>query len=208
MRLTEGKRPSVPSSAVRTVSVVRSVGPQGLRQMARVAVREALIPMIVLAWSWLATAAQFSAIAASAESSPDFCNITKNVFFDNRAYELDCRYEPGGESPKYKVTFKEQTPRLGELKVTGTDLHRLILTAKPVMTVVLGWSSSRAEPLQPCSGLGELPGLRLDDCLLEPSPQGLPQICFAVLHIHRPRVMVDDPADEMAPVLRGGTCPP
>jgi hypothetical protein len=70
-------------------------------------------------------------------SSPDFCNFTKNIFFDNRAYELDCRYEPGGESPKYKVTLKEQTPRLGELKVTGADLHRLILTAKPAMTVVL-----------------------------------------------------------------------
>ena len=26
---------------------------------------------------------------------------------------------------------------MGELKVTGTDLHRLILTAKPAMTVVL-----------------------------------------------------------------------
>ena len=47
------------------------------------------------------------------------------------------RYEPGGDSPKYKVTFKEQAPRLGELKVTGADLHRVILTAKPAMTVVL-----------------------------------------------------------------------
>jgi len=70
-------------------------------------------------------------------SSPDFCYFTKRVFFGNHAYELDCRYEPGGESPKYKVTLKEQAPRLGELKVTGADLHRLILTAKPAMTVVL-----------------------------------------------------------------------
>lgn len=70
-------------------------------------------------------------------SSPDFCYFTKNVFFDNRAYELDFRYEPGGDAPKYKVIFKEQTPRLGELKVAGANLHRLILTAKPSMTVVL-----------------------------------------------------------------------
>jgi hypothetical protein len=70
-------------------------------------------------------------------SSPDFCYFTKSVFFGNHAYELDCRYEPGGTSPKYKITFKEQAPRLGELKVTGADLHRLILTAKPAMTVVL-----------------------------------------------------------------------
>jgi hypothetical protein len=70
-------------------------------------------------------------------SSPDFFDYTKNLFFGDRAYELDCRYEPGGDSPKYKVTFKEQTPRLGEMKVTGADLHRVILTAKPAMTVVL-----------------------------------------------------------------------
>ena len=78
-------------------------------------------------------------------SSPDFCDYTKNLFFGNRAYELDCRYEPGGESPKYKVTFKEQAPRLGELKVTGADLHRLILTAKPAMTVVLDQPAGNSE---------------------------------------------------------------
>jgi hypothetical protein len=70
-------------------------------------------------------------------STPDGFDYTKNLFFGDRAYELDCRFEPGGDSPKYKVTFKEQAPRLGELKVTGADLHRLILTAKPAMTVVL-----------------------------------------------------------------------
>ncbi len=70
-------------------------------------------------------------------SSADFCNFTKNVFFDNHAYELDCRYEPGPGSPTYKVTLKEQSPRLAELRVTGTDLHRLILTEKPALTVVL-----------------------------------------------------------------------
>lgn len=70
-------------------------------------------------------------------ATPDGFDYTKNLFFGDRAYELDCRYEPGGDSPKYKVTFKEQAPRLGELKVTGTDLHRLILTANPATTVVL-----------------------------------------------------------------------
>jgi hypothetical protein len=70
-------------------------------------------------------------------STPDGVDYTKGLFFDNRAYELDCRYDAGGDSPKYKVSFKEQAPRLGQLKVTGTDLHRVILTAKPAMTVVL-----------------------------------------------------------------------
>jgi hypothetical protein len=70
-------------------------------------------------------------------STPDSFDYTKNLFFGQRAYELECRYEPSGDSPKYKVTFKEQSPRLGELKVAGADLHRVILTAKPAMTVVL-----------------------------------------------------------------------
>jgi len=327
MKLTEGKRPSVPSAAKRAVSVVRSVGPQGLNHMGRVALRKVLIPVIILAWLGLGIPAQLSAGAAPAEpaaastagvftvdlnyqeteevllsrpvdvklqrapfpkesalpgqnvfrgsllwgplpgqamafiwdkgrgrllldlnrnrdltddpkgvfasasrndnqsftnihlvlptptgnrplrlqadfnsyqgrsasvyvglcsfwetrlslngkewqfgvvesvpdgkasvsphylllrswadrqrafhltsSSPDFFDYTKNVFFGNRAYGLDCRYEPGGDSPKYKVTLKEQAPRLGELKVTGADLHRLILTVKPAMTAVL-----------------------------------------------------------------------
>jgi hypothetical protein len=70
-------------------------------------------------------------------STPDGFDYTKNLFFDNRAYELDSRYETGGDSPKYKVTFKEQDPRLGDLKVTGSNLHRVILTMKPAMTVIL-----------------------------------------------------------------------
>jgi hypothetical protein len=70
-------------------------------------------------------------------SSPDFCAFTTNIFFGDQAYALDCRYEAGGNSPIYKVTFKEQDPRLGELQVTGRDLHRVILTAKPALTVIL-----------------------------------------------------------------------
>ena len=70
-------------------------------------------------------------------STPEGFAYTKRLFFGQRAYELECRYEPRGEAPRYKVTFTEQAPRLGELKVTGADLHRIILTTQPAMTVVL-----------------------------------------------------------------------
>ena len=70
-------------------------------------------------------------------SSPDFCEFTTNLFFGNRAYALDCRYDARGDSAKYQVTFKEQAPRLGELKVTGAGLHRLILTTSRGMTALL-----------------------------------------------------------------------
>jgi len=90
-------------------------------------------PQYLLLRSWAERQRPFHLTSAT----PDLCNFTKNVFFDNHAYELDCRYVLGQESPKYKVTFKEQAPRLAELNVTGADLHRLILTAKPALTVVL-----------------------------------------------------------------------
>ena len=92
-----------------------------------------LPPQWMLLRAWAERQRPFNLLS----TSPDFCGITKNVFFDNRAYELECRYEPGGDSPKYKVAFKEQAPRLGELQVTGANLHRLILTAKPGITALL-----------------------------------------------------------------------
>jgi hypothetical protein len=72
-----------------------------------------------------------------ATSTPDFCWYTTNVFFGNGAYGLDYRCYGRGESAKYQVTFKEQAPRLGELNVTGADLHRLILTTGRGQTVLL-----------------------------------------------------------------------
>ena len=70
-------------------------------------------------------------------STPDVFKYTRNLFLGDQAYELYCHYDPGVASPKYQVTFKEQAPPLGDLKLTGTDLHRLILTAEPELTVVL-----------------------------------------------------------------------
>ncbi len=69
--------------------------------------------------------------------SPDFFDYTNRVFFGGQAYELDCRYDARAEPARYRVAFKEQSPPLGELKVTGADLHRLILTARRGFTVIL-----------------------------------------------------------------------
>ena len=52
-------------------------------------------------------------------ATPDFCTFTTNLFFGNHAYTLDWRYEPGGAAGSYRVTLAEQSPRLGELNVTG-----------------------------------------------------------------------------------------
>ncbi len=69
--------------------------------------------------------------------TPDFCSFTTNLFFGNHAYALEWRYEPDDAVGKYRVTFREQSPRLGELKVTGANLHRLILTGSRGMTLLV-----------------------------------------------------------------------
>ena len=70
-------------------------------------------------------------------ASPDFCDFTTNLFFGNHAYALDWRHEAGGEAGKYRVSLTEQAPRLGELNVSGADLHRLILLENRGLTVIL-----------------------------------------------------------------------
>ena len=92
-----------------------------------------LPPQWMLLRAWAERQRPFNLLSAS----PDFCGITKNVFFDNRAYGLDFHYEAGGDAPKYRVTFKEQSLPLGELTVTGANLHRLILGAPTWMTLLL-----------------------------------------------------------------------
>jgi hypothetical protein len=69
--------------------------------------------------------------------TPDFCKFTSNLFFGNRVYALDWRYERGSPAGKYLVTFKEAAPRLGELSVTGASLNRLILTGSRGLTLLL-----------------------------------------------------------------------
>ncbi len=93
----------------------------------------AALPTYLLLRSWAERQRPFHLTS----SSPDFFDFTTNLFFGNQAYALNCRYQPAGDAGKYRLRLEEQSPRLGELKVTGANLHRLILTAKPSLTVVL-----------------------------------------------------------------------
>ncbi len=74
MKLAQGDWPSVPAAARRRVSAARSLEPPGLRQTRWVAVREALIPVMILGWLGLGVPASFAADAAlvepAAASSP------------------------------------------------------------------------------------------------------------------------------------------
>jgi hypothetical protein len=42
------------------------------------------------------------------------------------AYTLGCRYEVKGGAPQYLLEFSEAHPTLGEVKITGASIYRLI----------------------------------------------------------------------------------
>lgn len=85
------------------------------------------------------------------DGSLDGFGFNRKLFFQSQAYELDSVIEPQGNAVRFKVEFKEQQTKLGELKLTGQFIHRLILTDAP-WTVVLDAPASVVKvPLGTCS---------------------------------------------------------
>jgi hypothetical protein len=70
-------------------------------------------------------------------SSADFTGYTTNLFLAERAYELASRFVRRDQQPAYLLSLREQTVALGDLKVSGEFLHRLILKSDRGLTVVL-----------------------------------------------------------------------
>ncbi len=50
-----------------------------------------------------------------------------HLFFDQHAYEFNWRVDPNGSTGRPKLTFTPETPRLGELKVSGDNVRELQL---------------------------------------------------------------------------------
>ncbi len=65
----------------------------------------------------------FSTYSGSLETFP----FSQKVFVGNHAYQLRCTAEPSGNVPRVRVQFTEQTPALGDLKITGVSLQRVTL---------------------------------------------------------------------------------
>ena len=72
-----------------------------------------------------------------APGAPDLFTFTNHIFFDGRAYDLSCRYDASPPAARYRVIFQEQTAPLGELTISGTGLHRLVLTSNRGLTAIL-----------------------------------------------------------------------
>jgi hypothetical protein len=71
--------------------------------------------------------------------SPDVLNFSRNLFFGGHAFQAVCSYVQQENHPQYRIDFVPQPAELGELKLTGQFIKRLVLTRdgdKP-LTVVL-----------------------------------------------------------------------
>jgi len=60
--------------------------------------------------------------------SLDYMPFTANVFFGQQACHLDCALAQQDNRIKYRLSLTERAEQLGELKITGQYIHRLVLT--------------------------------------------------------------------------------
>jgi hypothetical protein len=59
--------------------------------------------------------------------SLDYLSFSHNLFFGQQAYRLDCAYVQQDNHPKFRLDLTEQPEQLGELKIAGQGIHRLLL---------------------------------------------------------------------------------
>jgi len=59
--------------------------------------------------------------------SLDYLSFSHNLFFGQQAYRLDCAFVPQDNNPKFRLDLTEQPDQLGELKIAGQCIHRLLL---------------------------------------------------------------------------------
>ncbi len=62
----------------------------------------------------------------------DAFTFSPNLFFAGQAYRVDCSSVQQDGKLKYKVSFHEKEVELGELKLTGEFIERLVLVSSPL----------------------------------------------------------------------------
>jgi hypothetical protein len=94
---------------------------------------EALTGSLLLLRSWDLAEKPIGSMGEPSSTFP----FTRHVFFGNRAYELDLRWEKRGEAPNLRAQLTEQQPKLGELTLAGNLIERVLLTDPKNYTVLL-----------------------------------------------------------------------
>jgi hypothetical protein len=62
--------------------------------------------------------------------------FSRKLFFDGRAYQLDLAAKPQDGEAKFALQFTEQSAALGELKIAGKFIQRLVLSGGPQLVVL------------------------------------------------------------------------
>jgi hypothetical protein len=79
--------------------------------------------------------------------APDAFEFSRQVFFEDHAWRLDWSGEPGDDGAPFAVRFTEQQPALGELRITGRFIERLVLTGGPYAVVLVRPAASVKVPV-------------------------------------------------------------
>ncbi len=72
----------------------------------------------------------------SSSDSLDTFRFSRHLFVGNHAYLLDRTNEPSGPGTGLDLRFTEQQPTLGEMRITGTYVQRIVLTGDPYVVVL------------------------------------------------------------------------
>ena len=67
----------------------------------------------------------------------DAFEFSPRVFFEGRAWEVDWGAEPATGEGGFAVRLREQQPALGELKITGRFVDRVVMTGGPYAVVLV-----------------------------------------------------------------------
>ena len=62
--------------------------------------------------------------------------FTPKVFLEGRAWQLDWSAEPRSREEKFALRLTELPTTLGELRLTGSFIHRLVLTGGPYLVIL------------------------------------------------------------------------
>jgi hypothetical protein len=81
---------------------------------------------------WTDRNKSFSISSGSLDAFP----FPRKLFVQNHAWQLDCASESSGAGSKLGLKFTGQQPVLGELKITGDFIQRVILNSGPYLVVL------------------------------------------------------------------------
>lgn len=77
----------------------------------------------------------------------DAFELSRQIFFEGHAWRLDWNAEPAADGAPFAVRLTEQQPALGELRITGRFIERLVLTRGPYAVVLVQPAGSVKVPV-------------------------------------------------------------